>query len=863
MRRRPSRATSAAVAAMPYEECPAKTFLTDTGDVTFGRSVFNHCQIVGEVARSLSYRYADTLRAHLFPDGSELVAACHDIGKVSPTFAEKLYRAAGHGPHSHPSLANADPALEHQWGGHAGVSQVAAKAMKVPARIPEVLGQHHGYSPPVADKRAHDEGFGGPTWQEERERLVAALKGALQSDWPEKLTPTQARVLAGLTTVADWIGSGQFFEDPTADWQPRVGQAIADAGFLPVTVRPDLAFEDIFPFFPNVAQTRLAEVASRPGVYLLEAPMGLGKTEAALYVAYQQLAQGQASGVYFALPTQLTSNRIYTRFNAFLDAILPPDAAQRALLLHGHAWLVETEMGEEGRPGGAWFNQAKRGLLAPFAVGTLDQALMAVMNVKHGFVRAFGLAGKVVILDEVHTYDAYTGTLLDALIGFLREAGCTVIILTATLARERRQQLLGVEVEKDHYPLITACPVAGDPVEVALPGPPASAVAVSLVDRDELAIEEALTRAEAGQQVLWIENTVGEAQERFRVLAARSAELGLEVGLLHSRFTPQDRSAREDLWVTLYGNQEWEQRTRTGRLLVGTQVLEQSLDIDADFLVSRFCPSDMLLQRLGRLWRHQDTPRPTGSRREAWLLAPELESAIAQPYSAFGDTATVYGPYVLCRSLEVWQEREAVTLPNDIRPLIDATYAGREEAGDMARWYRELQEGNRRRTGQRAMEQLARGALAEGGKTLAEHKAGTRYSDIDSVEVLLLRSISPDAGRRATRLVLLDGEQHWLPWDRHQLSKSQWRERSVALTRQQVRVPGYHAPGTTALATLRQYGFHHCFYLGQPEADEALLRVALVDEAGQLKGLGGEPAHDRYRLAYRDDLGFQVIRDKD
>ncbi|WP_197030667.1 CRISPR-associated helicase Cas3' [Halomonas sp. BC04] len=630
-----------------------------------------------------------------------------------------------------------------------------------------------------------------------------------------------------------------------------------------MTVKSDLTFQDIFPFPPNAAQARLAEVASRPGVYLLEAPMGLGKTEAALYVAYQQLAQGQASGIYFALPTQLTSNRIYSRFNAFLDEILPPDAPHRALLLHGHAWLVETEMGEEGRPGGAWFNQAKRGLLAPFAVGTLDQALMAVMNVKHGFVRAFGLAGKVVILDEVHTYDAYTGTLLDALIDFLRQAGCTVIILTATLARERREQLLGAKVEQNHYPLITACPDSSDPIEVPLPEPAEKPVAVSLIDQEELAIEEALDRAETGQQVLWIENTVAEAQERYRVLAARSAELGVEAGLLHSRFTPEHRAAREDVWVALYGNTEWARRASGGRVLVGTQVLEQSLDIDADFLISRFCPTDMLLQRLGRLWRHEDTPRPPESRREVWLLAPTLTASVAQPRSTFGVTAEVYSPYVLCRSLEVWQGRKTITLPGDIRPMIDATYASREEIGDMARWYRELEEGNRRQTGRRAMEQLARGALAQGGKTLPEHKAGTRYSDIDSVEVLLIRGLRPDAERRATRLVLLDGQLHWLPWDRHVLGLSEWRRLSALLTRQQVRIPIYHAPITTALSTLRQYGFHHCFYLGRPEEDEALLRVALVDEAGGLRGLGGEPAHDRYRLAYREDLGFQAIRDKD
>ncbi|WP_410315314.1 DEAD/DEAH box helicase, partial [Klebsiella pneumoniae] len=159
-------------------------------------------------------------------------------------------------------------------------------------------------------------------------------------------------------------------------------------------------------------------------LYILEAQMGMGKTEAALYAAYQMLVQEKATGIYFALPTQLTSNKIYDRFNAFLHQIVSTETPQHALLLHSGAWLMDTEMGEEGSPGGAWFNHRKRGLLAPFAVGTIDQALMAVMNVKHGFVRAYGLAGKVVILDEVHTYDLYTGTILNALVEFLCQIDC-------------------------------------------------------------------------------------------------------------------------------------------------------------------------------------------------------------------------------------------------------------------------------------------------------------------------------------------------------------------------------------------------------------------------------------------------------
>lgn len=190
---------------------------------------------------------------------------------------------------------------------------------------------------------------------------------------------------------------------------------------------------------PREPQSLFIEQVTGPGVYILEAQMGMGKTEAALFAAYQLLAQEKATGIYFALPTQLTSNKIYDRFNAFLKQIIHAESPKQSLLLHSGAWLLDTELGEEGRPGGSWFNQNKRGLLAPFAVGTIDQALMAVMNVKHGFVRAFGLAGKVVILDEVHSYDLYTGTLLNELVAFLRQIDCTVIILSATLSQTRRE----------------------------------------------------------------------------------------------------------------------------------------------------------------------------------------------------------------------------------------------------------------------------------------------------------------------------------------------------------------------------------------------------------------------------------------
>ena len=853
------------IPSIPYEYCPAKTFLARDGSTIQGRTVLAHCEIVGEVARAIIARYPQTLHTGLFPAGASLAAACHDIGKVSPCFVEKLRRAVTPGKCALPILP-VNPGLEsgkNGWGGHAGVSQVAVKAMGAPVWLPEILGQHHGFTPPVAGRRATDELFGGPTWQAQREALVEELKRRLNMDWPQITSPEQARLLAGLTSVSDWIGSGQHFENPDKPWRNSIEHALDEAGFIPPTYRAGLSFEQVFGFTPRPAQSQLINVADRPGVYVLEAPMGLGKTEAALYAAYQTLERGQACGIYFALPTQLTSNKIYERFNGFLDNVLADDCPHRALLLHSAAWLVNTEMGEEGRPGGDWFNQAKRGLLAPFAVGTIDQALMAAMNVKHGFVRAFGLAGKVVILDEVHSYDAYTGTLLDALVRLLSRLQCTVIILSATLSQSRRSQLLGVTLSAHSYPLITAVTPREPPRELPVTVEKFERrVQLRLLADDSAAVAEVLARAERGEQVLWIENTVKDAQMRYLDLAARAVELGLECGLLHSRFVVNDRARIETLWVNAFGRLGWAKRFEHGRILVGTQVLEQSLDIDADFLVSRFAPTDMLLQRLGRLWRHADAPRVEGAFSVAWLLAPALGAAIDAPETAFGSSAYVYSPYVLCRSLEVWRTLVEVCLPQDVRTLIESTYAEREERGSMVRWLHELNIGTSRRKGRKALQQLARIGLAIDGKTLPEVQAQTRYSEADCFEVLLLRELQPISGKQATRLVLLDGTELFLPHQRHVLNKMEWRRLTARLQQQIVAVRASEAPAASARDTLEKFGLQHCFYLGDPNwgDDESLLRVALVDETGRLRGLHGLPAHADHSLEYRDDLGYRLIK---
>ena len=821
----------------------AKTY-GEKGNKQKGRDVLTHCLIVGKVARELMNRMPDKLRKALFPDGSELIAACHDVGKINPPFQEKIYRdVEGYVWNSMPELKKADPKLEAS-GGHAAVSFITADALNLKKFICKILGQHHGYAPKIKNL-VDDAELGGKEWQQKREEVIETLKNRLGCDFPEVKNQEQTLVLSGLTTVSDWIGSSSLFDNPADDWQPLISQALDNAGFIQPQIKPNLTFFEIFGFHPRDSQTKFFESATQTGVYILEAPMGLGKTEAALFTAYQLLEKEEATGIYFALPTQLTSDKIHERVNAFLNKILLPDNPhQKALLAHGNAWLKDTELGEEGNPNRAWFDERKRKLLAPFAVGTIDQALMAVMNVRHGFVRTFGLAGKVVILDEVHSYDAYTGTILEQLVKALRELHCTVIILSATLTKERREKLLEpCCVQAQSYPLISANPNNSEYQELTVEPLENKNVKIYCCQNDEIAIDEALKRAEAGQQVLWIENTVAQAQAIFTKLSA--IDLPIECGLLHSRFLKIDRENNENYWVDLYGKQSTARHLK-GRILIGTQVLEQSLDIDADFLISRFAPTDMLLQRIGRLWRHENK-RPDFTQCEAWLLTPKLNAAIQNAEKEFGKSAKVYSPYVLCRSLEVWHDLKSVDLPSQIRALIEATYAERAEQGEMQKYLSELKD-------KRAeLEQIARSATATGLTTSSDDDIKTRYSEQDNVPVLLLRDyqMSDDV----TEITLLDDSKIYLPRGIKAKDKKQWRDLAAQLLKNTLHVVNYQAPqaiSTKELGWLKEFA-----YLGGSDKD-SFLRVAKVDESGEIKSLTGGEALEKYRLTYDHRLGYQV-----
>lgn len=818
-----------------------------------GISVFSHCYLTGLVARELLSRMS-TEKRKLFPANAEIVSAIHDIGKINPLFQERIRRSISNPPYENNSchgLENAKPILENQTGYHSGVSYITL--VDNSKSIATIIGSHHGsLSSPEID--ADSPVIGGCIWNQLRINTIHELEIMLNEKLPDKIPKNEIAITAGLTTVSDWISSGPQYaalidDDILKINEKDIAKGVDQAGFITPIIRKGLSFEDVFPGFkPNATQTSLMNMASGNGVYVVEAQMGEGKTEAALYAAYQLLQNGNASGIYFAMPTQLTSNRIYDRFTPFLDRILDPSDRHKPLLLHSNSWM-HSLIGEDCKPGYSWFDTRKRGLLAPFAVGTIDQALLASMNVRHFFVRLFGLANKVVILDEVHTYDSYTGTILENLIQCLVQLNCTVIILSATLSSSQKMQMLHLSSENStdiQYPLITK--YNGQDLEFASPACSQKRhVNVNYIEEsDEKAIEEVKEKAMNGEQILWIENTVNHAQEIFKKLACWGKENNIEVALLHSRFTGEDRAKIEDKWVSIYGKAGMDQRPSSGRILIGTQVLEQSLDLDADFLVSRIAPSDMLLQRIGRLWRHRviDPLRPKSASPTILILSPESELIRTNSKEALGDSGLVYSPYVLYRTACIWNGLSAINIPDDLRNIIENTYSDQLET-DLSI----MDIKNDLIDKKKALSRQANNSMADIGHEMND-SCNTRFNELPSCQVLLIRSIDCD---KTGCITLIDGTRIDLSKERCSLERK--RLTALALEKFSLQCSVQKAPPfekTSILQYLRNFLFIS-------DNEQEALRIGILGRNDEITSPNGNQ-NNKYIIRYNPLLGYQAIR---
>jgi CRISPR-associated endonuclease/helicase Cas3 len=646
---------------------------------------------------------------------------CHDLGKACPGFqcmrAELVAKTGMKLPRSPNTAIN-----------HAFVSQIALieilKTNGWPNDLAELVadavGCHHGEraKPSTLDQLEGDrDAIGGDDWKEARIELVNALMQVIKPariPSKENLTGPEFMLLSGLTSFVDWIGSNEDWfpfgtvEDCTSlsEWfvvrRSCAEHALDAIGWERRTPLADATknFEEVFDFTARPLQKAMSKALldlEQPAIILLEAPMGEGKTEAAFHAHLELQRRFGHRGLYVALPTMATGNAMFQRTLKFLG----DQGANRRLdlqLVHGGAMLNETfqelkisgiydpETGGEIRAG-EWFTSKKRALLSEYGVGTVDQALLPILPVRHNFVRLWGLANRVVIFDEIHAYDAYTGTLLIHLLRWLLALGSSIVLLSATLPPSVRRKLAGavnnrLPGREPKYPRVSIFTedrvrqkhFSADKDRRLTIG--VKAISEGLPDLRD-ALSDGLMKGGFG---LALVNTVQRAQElyclfpRGEALESNAKRVGkrladgTEVYLFHARFPAEWRQRREEKVRETFGPSSH----REGRkLLIATQVAEQSLDLDFDLIATDLAPIDLILQRAGRLWRHKRKSRP--------VARPTLFVAglAGNKPPSFGKPLwweKVYREDMLLRSWILLHKKRKVTLPDEIDKLVQAVY---------------------------------------------------------------------------------------------------------------------------------------------------------------------------------------------
>jgi CRISPR-associated endonuclease/helicase Cas3 len=595
------------------------------------------------------------------------------------------------------------------------------QAHQLAKRLAVIVGGHHGFFPSQADIDALNEKLCGADensdWYHRRfsQTIFEQLQGFVgltTEDLPRHCDNAAAIILAGLTTVSDWIASNPDEKSgfPYADDTPfaeyakelevKAQRALQAIGWTHLPSERPLQFTELFPQITTPRPLQDAAIALSPQLpppclILVEASMGEGKTEAALYLADYLQHEASVGGFYIGLPTQATSNAMWKRVQNFLGQRYPDDFVNLTLS-HSAAALKEDDQqticrldqvydedGKDvaGRVGaGEWHTARKRSLLSPYGVGTVDQGLMGVVRSKHQFVRLFGLAGRTVILDEIHAYDLYTSTLLERFLEWLAVLGSPVIALSATLPMSTRHLLVNayakgcgqtdVELPLAGYPRITA--FANGKVEVrafAASEHVTRSLNLHWVNDAEW-MTELLKKLSDGGCAAVICSTVGRAQAVFQRLQQDFSND--ELGLFHGRFLFIDRERIEKQCLRQFGKDSQNRPKRY--VLVATQVIEQSLDVDFDLMISDLAPIDLLLQRSGRLHRHseRDSNRPRQLKAPTmWLIQPTLDK---EGKAQFAEAGLIYDRHILLRSWLALRDKTFVQLPVETDDLIESVY---------------------------------------------------------------------------------------------------------------------------------------------------------------------------------------------
>ena len=693
------------------------------------------------------------------------LAVFHDYGKSSITFqakiaagSEELLTLLDQVGLNTPSVNDAELRNGKEMP-HGVAGEILLLLKRCPTSLAAIIGAHHGrpwHNGPVIAQEIEDIleedeediyrnfNYGLRLWggkARKKEWIKAQddfYKWALDEigldtvrNLPQ-ISDSAAVILAGLVIMADWLASNEeYFPLITYDQAtPQNMKDRADYAWnhirIPPVWRPAYnkdfraLSKERFGFVPNESQEKMIEAvinSEEPGLFILEAPMGVGKTEAALLAA-EEFSENRVAGMMFALPTQATANGIFSRILKWGEE----QAEHNSLsirLAHGMAAMNEeyTNLIDSGKHAEClvddyennslivhdFFQGSKQALLADFVVGTIDQVLLASLKQKHFMLRHLGLCGKVVIIDECHAYDAYMNEYLERTLQWLGAYRTPVIMLSATLPYDRRAQFvdayLGVKKRNEEadwrksmgYPLLTWTDEKGvHQNEIPYYGINKNVEIKKIGSADKMPeqlpmivniLSESLS---GGGCAAVIVNTVRRAQELTHAIKKSLPEK--HVILLHSRFIPEDRIEYENELLK-YAGKGSTRTDRDGLIVIGTQVIEQSLDFDVDLMITDLCPMDLLLQRIGRLHRHSvhDNMRPDSLKRAKCYV-------LGTGHNLEKGSKAVYGSYLLMRTNSFLPED--ISLPKDIAVLVQNVYDEAHQMSEEPEGYYEAREDN-------------------------------------------------------------------------------------------------------------------------------------------------------------------------
>lgn len=640
------------------------------------------------------------------------LAFLHDIGKLAPAFQAKGW-PDGHGVTTRDHLRCGWRWL-HQ---NTAETALAGHAVHLARWVGiedwfAVLFAHHGVPvavPPEDWARAAFADSNGYCWKEAESlmgRAMAAWFPAIATHAPPPPTPRFAHHVAGLLALADWIGSDRRVFPFVASFEINYYvKALASAEEQLRRIGPDVRHRSLGGVAdwallsdhpaPRPAQQAVAEIDEDETLIILEAETGAGKTEAALWRFARLYQAGQVNSLYFAVPTRAAARQLQRRVNAALKRMFADPAPEAVLAIPGQMLSGEAQGArlpgfdakwDDGDGAGRWAAEhATRYLAAQIAVGTVDQAMMAALQVRHASMRGAMLARSLLVIDEVHASDGWMTAIQRELVGAHRALGGHAMLMSATLGAVARCAWLDQPLPAPEtaacaaYPAVWTTgglhPVAADQRQKRVQ----MQVATGWSGAD--AARMAMAAAGKGARVLVIRNTVDRARETWRTCVAGAPQLVLSVNdtatLHHSRFAAEDRALLDAAVEAVLGKAS----PARGVIVIGTQTLEQSLDIDADLLITDLAPMDVLLQRIGRLHRH-DRTRPAGFEQpRAILLTPPqgLDLLTRVPENGLGalaSAASLSGVYTdvpgLAATLQQAEEHPVWAIPQMNRALVEA-----------------------------------------------------------------------------------------------------------------------------------------------------------------------------------------------